>query len=59
MILLFHTLLNNPSQETISAGLGPVEQYGVILIILFIALFYLLRKKTNKFSKDFKNKLSN
>ncbi len=36
MNFLNHVILNNPSRETISAGLGPVEQYSFILIALII-----------------------
>ena len=36
MNFLNHVILNNPSRETISAGLGSVEQYSFILIALII-----------------------
>ena len=36
MNFLNHVILNNPSRETISAGLGPIEQYSFILIALII-----------------------
>ena len=49
-ILFLHheVILNNPSRETISAGLGPVEQYGIILfafIIIIIISYFIKRRK--------------
>lgn len=43
-------ILNNPGRETLTAGLGPIEQYSVvlvILIILVIVIFIRRRKKKN------------
>jgi len=49
MIFLNHVVLNNPSRETISAGLGPVEQYSFILVVLiFIGIFIYFIKKHKK-----------
>jgi len=45
MIFLDHISLNNPSRETVSAGLGPVEQYGFILIVLIIIGIIILFKR--------------
>ena len=50
-ILFLHheVILNNPSRETISAGLGPIEQYSITLLALIfigvIAYFIKRRKK--------------
>ena len=48
MIFLNHVVLNNPSKETVSAGLGPVEQYGFILITLIIIGIIILFKRKKK-----------
>lgn len=49
LILLHHetVILNSPGRETISAGLGPIEQYGVVLVVLIIAVivYFIKRKK--------------
>ena len=49
-----HVVLNNPSKETISAGLGPSGQYGIIIfafiIIGIIAWFIKRRKNKSKVS---------
>ena len=48
LILLHHesVILNDPGRETISAGLGPIEQYGVILLVLIVAVVvYFIRRK--------------
>ena len=49
LILLHHetVILNNPGRETLSAGLGPIEQYGVVLVVLIIAVivYFIKRKK--------------
>jgi len=48
MIFLNHVILNNPSKETISAGLGPIGQYGVILVALifiWIVAYFVKRRK--------------
>lgn len=54
-----HIILNNPSRETISAGLGPVEQYGIILLafIIIVIIAYFIKRKKKKseismFSKE-------
>jgi len=51
ILFLHHEfILNNPSKETVSAGLGPVEQYGIILfafIIIVIISYFIKRKKKN------------
>lgn len=46
MIFLNHAVLNNPTKETISAGLGPIEQYGIIIILLIVTgVIYFLKKR--------------
>ena len=37
-IFLHHNpvILNNPGRETITAGLGPIGQYGILLAALII-----------------------
>ena len=50
LILLTHeiVILNNPSRETISAGLGPSEQYGitiVALVVIGIVAYFIKRRK--------------
>ena len=54
MIFTNHVVLNNPSKETISAGLGPVEQYGFILIALIIVgiITWFSKKKKKKVIKE-------
>ena len=51
LICLSHetVILNNPGRETLTAGLGPIEQYSVILVILIILviIIYLRKKKTS------------
>ena len=50
MIFLHHeVVLNSPSRETISAGLGPAGQYGIILVALILigVVLYIKRKKKN------------
>jgi len=44
-------ILNNPGRETISAGLGPIQQYTislVALIIIGIIVYFIRRKKKKK-----------
>ena len=52
LILLHHetVILNNPGRETISAGLGPIEQYGIILIFVVVVgiVLYLIKRKGGK-----------
>ena len=50
LILLTHeiVILNNPSRETISAGLGPSVQYGITiiaLIVIGIVAYFIKRSK--------------
>lgn len=49
LILLHHetVILNNPGRETISAGLGPIEQYGFVLLALIVVgvIYFFKRKK--------------
>ena len=48
-VLANHVVLNNPSRETISAGLGPVEQYSIILLALIfigITAYFIKRRKS-------------
>ena len=50
MNFLYHVVLNNPSRETISAGLGPARQYGfiiIVLIIIGIIIWFSKKKKSN------------
>ena len=51
-ILFLHheVILNNPSRETISAGLGPIEQYSFILIVLIFigVIIWFSKKKKSK-----------
>ena len=53
MIFLNHVVLNNPSKETVSAGLGPVEQYGIILFafIIIVIISYFIKRRKKKLSK--------
>lgn len=49
MSFLNHVILNNPSRETISAGLGPAEQYGIALIaLIFIGIIAYFIKRRRK-----------
>ena len=52
LILLHHetVILNNPGRETLSAGLGPIEQYGVVLVVLIIVgiIIFIKRRRKNK-----------
>ena len=45
-----HVILNNPSRETISAGLGPIEQYSIILVALILIgiIAYFIKRKIKK-----------
>ena len=54
MIFLDHIILNNPSKETTSAGLGPIEQYGFILIALILIwiVAYFIKRRKIKNSKN-------
>ncbi|MCH8945615.1 MAG: LPXTG cell wall anchor domain-containing protein [Nanoarchaeota archaeon] len=47
MNFLNHVILNNPSRETISAGLGPIEQYSIILVALILIgiIAYFIKRK--------------
>jgi len=38
-------VVNPVAKETVSAGLGPVGQYGIILVVLLIAGFFLWKVK--------------
>lgn len=56
MFFLNHVILNSPSRETISAGLGPVEQYSFILIaLIFIGVisYFIKRKKRNLYKQKY------
>ena len=48
LIFLHHATLNNPSRETLSAGLGPVEQYSVILVLLVVLVIVVYFRKKKK-----------
>jgi len=48
MFLNHAVVQNNPGRETLTAGLGPVQQYGIViifLIIIGIVLFFMRKKK--------------
>ena len=46
LFFLSHVTLNNPSRETLTAGLGPAEQYSIALVALIaIVIFVYFRKK--------------
>lgn len=48
LFLHHEAVLNNPSKETVSAGLGPVEQYGIslfVLIVIGIIVWFIKKKK--------------
>ena len=52
-IFLHHqsVILNDPGRETISAGLGPIQQYSitlVALIIIGIAVYFIRKRKKKK-----------
>ena len=49
LIFLNHqsVILNNPGRETLTAGLGPIEQYSVILVILIILVIVIYFRKKN------------
>ena len=51
--LITHVVLNNPSRETISAGLGPIEQYSITLIALIVIgiISYFNKRKKRKSDK--------
>ena len=53
MNFLNHVILNNPSRETISAGLGPAEQYGITILALIIIgiIAYFIKRRKNKLQK--------
>ena len=36
---------NLPNKETVSAGLGPIGQYGIILLVLLVIGFVLWKVK--------------
>ena len=48
--LITHVVLNNPSRETISAGLGPIGQYGITLIALIVIgiISYFIKRRKRK-----------
>ena len=52
LILLHHetVIINNPGRETLSAGLGPIEQYGFVLLVLIVVgvIVYIKKKKRKK-----------
>ena len=48
ILFLHHVVIqNNPARETISAGLGPAGQYGIIIVVLILigVALYIKRKK--------------
>lgn len=48
LLFLHHVTLNNPSRETISAGLGPAEQYSVALVALIVIVIVAYFRKKRK-----------
>ena len=56
MNFLNHVVLNNPSRETISAGLGPIEQYSITLlalIVIGIIAYFTKRRKDNLYKQKY------
>ena len=48
-----HIIINSPSKETITAGLGNAYQYGFVLIALIIVgIIVWLRKRKQKNKPD-------
>jgi len=49
LMLLNHVILNNPGRETLTAGLGPAEQYFVALValIIIVLVVYFRKKKAS------------
>jgi len=54
MTFLNHVVLNNPSRETISAGLGPIEQYSITLIALIVIgiISYFIKRRKKIYIKN-------
>ncbi|KKL48097.1 hypothetical protein LCGC14_2328960 [marine sediment metagenome] len=58
LIFLHHetVIMNDPGRETITAGLGPIQQYGIVLLALIvigiIAYFIKRKKKKNDARED-------
>ena len=58
LILLAHetVIMNDPGRETITAGLGPIQQYTISLVALIvigiIVYFIRRRKKKNNARED-------
>ena len=50
LTLLTHetVILNNPGRETLTAGLGPVEQYSFVLVVLIILVIVVYFRKKKK-----------
>ena len=50
MISLQHVIIqNNPARETISAGLGPIEQYSIALaVFILVVIVYYIKKRKKK-----------
>jgi len=44
-LFLHHGTVNSVSNETAAAGLGPAGQYGVVLIALLVAVFFVWKIK--------------
>ena len=56
MNFLNHVILNSPSRETISAGLGPIEQYNIALIALIligVTAYFIKRRKDNLYKQKY------
>jgi len=46
IVFLHHVVvMNDPGKETLSAGLGPAGQYGIIVVALIIVAIIFFRKK--------------
>ena len=54
LFLNHEVILNNPSIETVSAVLGPVEQYGIILLafILIVIIAYFIKRRKKIYIKE-------
>ena len=50
LIFLHHVVIqNNPGRETLTAGLGPIGQYGfVLLVFIIVVVVYFIRRKKKK-----------
>jgi hypothetical protein len=54
LIFLQHetVILNDPGRETITAGLGPIQQYGLLLLaLILIGIVFYIKKSRKKHGK--------